>query len=925
MLTLRRCLLCLLLGCHASVQAQIITTSTLFPSRSKTVTFFYDATQGNGALAGAPTVYTHTGLITTQSTSSSDWKRTQGNWGTADSRVLMNNLGGNKFSITYNINSFYNATSGDTIKKLAFVFRNVDGTVVGRTASGGDIFLDLYDDQLHAAFIQPNTPAVAKPLGSTMNFFGAASENCDLRLYGNGNLLSQVNDDSLTYNNFTFLSYGQYEFVLQAITPTDTAADTLEVFVNPAVTYQNPPSGSRYGINYLSDSSVLLQLFAPQKTFAYVIGDFNNWQPSSDYFMQCSADSTTWWLQLDHLVPGKEYAFQYWVDGLIKTGDPYADKISDPWNDATIPSQVYPNMLPYPNGKTTGIASVLQTAQTPYNWQNIAYTRPDKHNIVVYELLARDFVSLHYWKRITDSLAYLQRLGVNAIELMPVMEFEGNESWGYNPNYFFAADKYYGPKNDLKRFVEECHRRGIAVILDMVVNHAFGTCPLVQLYWDDANQQPAANSPWFNQQPKHPFNVGYDFNHESAHTKKFFDRLLRYWISEYHVDGFRLDLTKGVTQNNTGNDVGAWAQYDASRVALLERLVDSVWAADPNAIMIFEHLADNSEETVLSNHGILLWGNLNNAYNEATMGYVSTSDISWGSYQARGWSQPNLVTYMESHDEERLMYKNLQYGNVVSGYSAKVLDTALQRMEAAGVLFFPLPGPKMLWQFGERGYDVTINKDCRICPKPMFWNYMSVPDRLHLFKVWSALIKLKLNEAPFTTTDYAISMGGSVKRIKLNHNQYNVVAIANFDVTNKTGYCAFQHTGMWYEYFSGDSLMVTDVNMSFDFKPGAYRLYTDKRLAQPDLTTGLGTVMNNTASVQLYPNPTEGRLYFENVREGATVAVSTTEGRIVMQQTLQVQSRISTLLLPDELANGIYLVSVQQAGEMATARVVLQR
>ena len=78
---------------------------------------------------------------------------------------------------------------------------------------------------------------------------------------------------------------------------------------------------------------------------------------------------------------------------------------------------------------------------------------------------------------------YIERLEINAIELMPTNEFEGNSSWGYNPNYYFAPDKYYGPRNNFKAFVDACHERGIAVIIDLVLNHAYGSCPFVQMYW----------------------------------------------------------------------------------------------------------------------------------------------------------------------------------------------------------------------------------------------------------------------------------------------------------------------------------------------------------------------------------------------------------------------------------------------------------
>ena len=912
--------------CHA----QIIQTSPIFPTRTGNITFTYDATQGNAALIGVSPVYAHTGMITTQSATPSDWKNTQGNWGTADAHVLTTDIGNNKHTITFNINSFYSAGSLDTIKKLAFVFRNTNGSLVGRTASGGDIYIPIYNDSLHCAFMNPasgTVPAVA--LNSTMNFFCAASQNCTMTLTVNGNQLSQVTNDSLVYNNFTFLNYGNYHFVLTADNGIQVTNDSLDVYVVPTVTQQNPPTGTVEGINYINDSTVVLCLLAPHKNFVYVIGDFNNWQLNSSYYMNRALDGERWWVQIDHLVPSKEYIFQYDVDGAIRIGDPYCDKVSDPSVDGTIASTVYPNLIPYPSGMTTGIASVLQTAQQPYTWQVSNFTKPDKHNLVIYECLVRDFVPLHYWQRMIDSLPYLEKLGINAIELMPIMNFEGDASWGYNPNYFCAPEKTYGPKNDLKKFIDACHQHGIAVLLDIAFNDAFGTCPMVMLYWDAVNQQPAADNPWFNQQPTHPFSVGYDFNHQSSYTQHFRDRVNRYWIQEYHADGYRFDLTKGYTQTYSGTDVGLWQQYDASRVSILENMVDSIWKADSTAIVVFEHLSDNPEQIELSNHGIMLWGNMNAEYNQCTMGFNTNADISWGSYQARGWNNANLVTYMESHDEERLMYKNLQFGDSITGYNVKSLDTALERMECAGALFFPVPGPKMIWQFGERGYDISINQFCRICNKPMHWDYMHNPYRVHLYKVWAALIKLKLTYAPFSTTNYNVDMANVIKRIRLTHALFNVISIGNFDVVAQNAYPSFHHTGWWYEYFTGDSVNVTDVNMFFHFRAGEYRLYTDTRLPQPDLNVfaGIDEVAQSQDNITVYPNPTSGHLNFSTTTGESIekIKLYDLQSRLILEQDFGNGQSAVSIHLPENIATGIYLYSISVNKTLHFGKIVYNK
>jgi 1,4-alpha-glucan branching enzyme len=171
--------------------------------------------------------------------------------------------------------------------------------------------------------------------------------------------------------------------------------------------------------------------------------------------------------------------------------------------------------MDYPVGKADGIVSVFQTAQTPYEWQVEEFVKPLKQDLIIYELLVRDFVSARNYQTLIDTINYLKNLGINAIELMPVSEFEGNSSWGYNPSFYFAPDKYYGTKNDLKEFIDVCHQNGMAVILDMVLNHSYGQSPLVQLYFDGSAGdygQPTPLNPWYNEtSPNQSLLLGFRF------------------------------------------------------------------------------------------------------------------------------------------------------------------------------------------------------------------------------------------------------------------------------------------------------------------------------------------------------------------------------------------------------------------------------
>ncbi len=158
--------------------------------------------------------------------------------------------------------------------------------------------------------------------------------------------------------------------------------------------------------------------------------------------MNITPDGERFWIQLNGLSPQQEYIFQYFVDGEIKIADPYTDQISDPWNDKWIPESVYPGLIDYPEDKTSGIAAVLQTGQEPYPWEVESFTPAETENLFVYEMLIRDYTDEHTYSSIINKLDYLETLGINALELMPVNEFEGNSSWGYNPSFYFAPDKY---------------------------------------------------------------------------------------------------------------------------------------------------------------------------------------------------------------------------------------------------------------------------------------------------------------------------------------------------------------------------------------------------------------------------------------------------------------------------------------------------
>ena len=321
-------------------------------------------------------------------------------------------------------------------------------------------------------------------------------------------------------------------------------------------------------------------------------------------------------------------------------------------------------------------------------------------------------------------------------------------------------------------------------------------------------------------------------------------------------------MSKGFTQKNSYPDnVGLWGQYDASRIAILEDYQAAIRAVKNNAYMILEHFADNNEEKELSAAGMMLWGNMNYNYNEATMGWNngSGSDFSAVSYRERGWSNTHLVGYMESHDEERIEFKNISYGNANQSYDIKDSIRSLDRIQMAAAFFFTIPGPKMIYEFGELGYGYSINSNGgRVAPKPIRWDYYDWWPRKYLFNIFASLIDLKKNQPVFKASDFTLDLSGAMKKINLTTNDMKSTIVGNFDVVQGTIYPAFQQTGTWYDYFSGDSIAITNTNALLTLQPGEYHIYTSVRLSRP-VFTGIGEIPGQFTQgddfSMVFPNP----------------------------------------------------------------------
>ena len=923
-------------GWSLATPAQVVTTDPVFPVASGPVVITFHADKGDMGLKDytGDDVYAYTGLITNLSTGPSDWKHViSGAWTpfNPDSKLKLSKTGANTYTLTIStsIREFYAVPTEEQIQKMAFVFRNLAGSRTGRDNNGADIFYNVSEEASFEMFL--SEPALYTSLvnaGDVVPVSVSASVCDSIILYQNGVQLKKVTETTLSHS-VTATGSGSFKLLAKAWHNNVMKADSAYYFIRSATMVASVPAGLKPGVNITGDNSAAFLLYAPYKTSVFVIGDFNNWVYSSEGFMKRSPDGNWYWLEVTGLDPDREYGFQYIVDENLRIPDPYTTKVLDPWNDKFIDETIYPDLKSYPEGMTNELVSVFRTRPPVYTWKNNDFTPPARDTLIIYEMLVRDFVATHAYKTVRDTLDYLKRLGVNAIELMPVNEFEGNSSWGYNPSMYFATDKYYGTPDDLKELIDECHGRGMAVIMDIVLNHSYNSNPLVRLYWNSTNNQPAANNPWFNVTTPHYYSFGgSDFNHESSATKAFVDSVCHYWIDEFRFDGFRFDFTKGFTNKTSNNDYTVSA-YDASRIAILKRMSDKIRAYKPDALLILEHFADNTEERELAAYDFLLWGNGKWRYQDASTG--KSSDLSDTSWKLLGFDRPGIVDYMESHDQERIMYLNVMDGLADGGYNIRDFNTAIKRVKLTATFFLTIPGPKMLWQFQELGYDVILGEGYqRLEEKPIRWEYYTVPVRKNLFDNFAGLIELRKKYPAFSSDNFTLYQSGMTKRLNIVHQDMDVVVLGNFDFFPRTIDPNFTRTGTWYEFFRGTEVVVnaSNQNTPISLVQGEYRIYTSRQVTRPSFLLSVEDPVideNEGLLFEVYPNPFRERAVIkftgDDQYQPHTVEVISATGAVV--RMISIPAGIGeTEIDGSSLAAGTYYLKVTSGSVSAVKRVV---
>ena len=763
------------------------------------------------------------------------------------------------------------------------------------------------------------------------------------------------------------VSYAQF-----SITATDAIGRTATGNVGtPAPVVVDAPrplvNGQpvRDGVTVLPDGGTVFALWAPRKAFVHLTGSFNGWAVTDATAMRrdaASADSTWWWLRVDGLSRATAHTYQFRVEGERRIVDPFAPLVLDPSNDAGITTAAFPNRPAYPTGQQ-GIVGVHWPARFDYTWQTTDYVRRPQQDLVVYELLVRDFLAAHDYDTLTDTLDYLQRLGVNAVELMPVSEFAGNINWGYQPTFHLALDKYYGPPEQLKAFVDAAHARGMAVLLDVVYNHADSPSSLVDLYGC------TEGGPYTNSPARDPFVFFCDLDHTNPRTQYWLDRANEYWLEEFRVDGFRFDLTGGFQQ--TGVFFPGANAINQQRVTLLSRMANRVWDVDPGAYVVFEHLVESPAEyralaQIGRDRGLagpMLWNNMNRPYSELAMGMPGTPAANRlpNAYPPNFFEAPtdrsyvaNSVTYMESHDEQWLVRRNLALGAQAAGYNTRELRVALDRVKLAAAFFLTVPGPRMMWQFGELGYGYGTNEclpeeglTCgvdRIAPKPIRWDYAADPLRRKLFDTYAALTGLRADYTIFRSASTEVTFvgtGSQLRTVRLSlpsapvGEPTRVVITGNFGITAATATPGFPAAGPWYDFFYDGQLDASGPGQTVALRPGEFHIWTDVDVPSPD--PGLITVADEDEAGPSafvlgapFPNPASGN---------ATVPFTLgSAGRVRLEAFDVLGRRVAVLIdaaLPAgahaatvdarQLPAGVYVLRLTAGDVTATTRLTTAR
>ena len=476
---------------------------------------------------------------------------------------------------------------------------------------------------------------------------------------------------------FRQLQYGRHQLTARAERDGQVGMQEIFFWKLPPHRVDNLPQGTPWGATVNEDGTATFALYAPGKRFVSLVGDFNAWNPFAD--MMIASPDGTWWLTRP--VSNGTHRYQFCIEGRQLLADPYARDIE--WKDEAGREGHQP----------WDARAVLEVGKPPFAWTAENYVRPPLDQMAIYEFHIDDLAPGGGFTGVVAKLDYIRDMGFNAIEPMPWMEFTTDRSWGYNPAFHFAPESAYGTPDELKRLIDEAHKRGLAVIMDAVFNHMDRNSALYQLYGANYDE-----SPYFRQFRGE--NWGFpDLDQTSRALKRYEADAIRHWLADYRLDGIRFDATRFVEWEGY-NDWGAgWLAWAGRQ-------------ADPGAYMIAEHIPSDPElinrTEMNSTWGDAFRWNIRSFVEEGRLDRAELAKLL--DPPQMGFAQAiDRIAYTESHDEERVM-RNLRQ----KGFSQ---EESSRRSLLALALTLTAPGPAMIYSGQEFGEDTAKT----VGPNPLNW------------------------------------------------------------------------------------------------------------------------------------------------------------------------------------------------------------
>ncbi len=722
----------------------------------------------------------------------------------------------------------------------------------------------------------------------------------EIRLDGETQFISTEADFEFTMNTDD-LEFGIHELVAYSRHENGRVMfDFVSVWKIPELLYEPFPPYYNMGVHDQLDGTVSFSLLAPGKRFVALAGDFYDWDVE---VMNYDSTQGIWWLNIS-LEPGT-YHYNYRIDHtLAPYGDPLATDVD--WTDE------YGNETWQPWLQT----AVVEIGGEEYPWTDADFQRPPMNELMIYELLLRDFTEEGTINAATERLDYLHDLGVNAIEFLPPTEFPYESSWGYNPAFFMAVESSYGTPEDMKNFVDQAHARGMAVLIDLVFNHCDGTAPYNWLYGNDYE-----NSPYI-----HPESNAWgfpDFDHARVGTRQLVSKTVRHWISEYHIDGYRYDHTPGIGWSGLSDFGVSYFSYQA-------------WLEDNDVYQIAEHF-DNDIQSLIS------WTRIRSHWHDSFHDQMK-ANLREGPFEGSAFGDMNktedgiyfaeegfadleaCVNYLESHDEQRVIFEAQ-----TNGLS---YEEALQKAKLGPAVLFTSAGIPMLYMGAEIGMDTERTLD----HNPLLWHYLDDPDKQAIFQLYRKLAWLRSNYPALSSNNYNTVYKNSSQKLIVYHRTLDgspaIVVVANFNSNALTHDVEFPWAGTWYEFIEDDTLNI-ESNWYGDYViPGSSaRIFASERLwlgLEDDIA-----IPHEFRIYPAYPNPFNPRtqINYDLPRRSAVhIQVFDLQGREVLVQSHTDLEPGNYRFIWDAVdqggrpaAAGVYLVSIQAEEYHGVQKLLLMK